>query len=204
MLIKKVGLVTGLFFHKNFYLTTMKEKGMVGRVARYQADRTKQKLYFTRVYCQLAEETEIGQLQDAHIESAVMHLYGGYLAFLQEIARYYNLSLKAPSLDSISEALEQKTQVSPEVLRLKNLYRNDFLGEIEQAWQQILYKPTPKVIEPDVTTTADDHDNGSMRLPIIDVMAKSTNQAVSSDMVRRWRSDLLAIIDSLREGMIEF
>lgn len=177
---------------------------MVGRVARYQADRTNQKLYFTRVYCQLAEEAEIGQLQDAHIESAVMHLYGGYLAFLQEIARYYNLSLKAPSLDSISEALEQKTQVSPEVLRLKNLHRNDFLGEIEQAWQQILYKPTPKVLESEVITTVNDNGNSSIRLPIVDIMAKSSNQAVSSDMVRRWRSDLLAIIDSLREGMIEF
>ena len=56
---------------------------MAGRVARYQADRTNQKMYFCRIYCQQAEQTQKGQLQEAHIESALMHLYGGYLAFLQ-------------------------------------------------------------------------------------------------------------------------
>ena len=66
---------------------------MAGRVARYQADRTNQKMYFCRIYCQQAEQTPKGQLQEAHIESALMHLYGGYLAFLQEVARNYNLTM---------------------------------------------------------------------------------------------------------------
>lgn len=57
---------------------------MAGRVARYQADRTNQKMYFCRIYCQQAEQTQKGQLQEAHIESALMHLYGGYLAFFKK------------------------------------------------------------------------------------------------------------------------
>ncbi len=172
---------------------------MASRVARYHADRTNQKLYFSRIYCQLAEETPVGQLQDGHIESAVTHLYGGYLAFLQELARYYNLNLSAPTLSGIAQALETKTQVSPEVLRLEKLLKHDFLGEVEQAWQQILYKPAPaEVVDSDAA------EPDSQRLPIIDVMASPANHAISVDMVRQWRSELLDLIDTLREGMIEF
>ena len=119
---------------------------MVNRVARYQADRTNQKFYFCRIYCQLAEKTPIGQLQDAHIESAMMHLY--------------------------------------------------FLADIETAWQQILYKPVPQAIE--------NSTNHHQKLPIIDIMAAPQGLGVSVDMIRQWRLDLVEIIDSLREGMIEF
>ena len=169
---------------------------MANRVARYQADRTNQKLYFCRIYAQLAEQTDKGQLQDAHIESALMHLYGGYLAFLQEVARYYNLKTPYPSLQSISEALDTKTQVSPEVMRLSQLMRNDFLGDIEKAWQQTLYKPIPQNL--------DDTGEQNNKLPVLDVMASPSNASISVDMIRQWRSELVDIIDSLREGMIEF
>ncbi len=184
--------MTDLFFIKN------KESTMKTRVARYQADRTNQKLYFSRIYCQLAEQAPKGQLQDAHIESALMHLYGGYLAFLQEIARYYHLTLTHPTLHDIESQLAQRTQVSPEVLRLQNLLAHDFLAEIEQAWQQIMYKPVPK----DTLALADIHADN--RLPIIDVMANSAQPSVSVDMVRQWRLALLETIDKLREGMVEF
>ena len=184
--------MTDLFFIKN------KESTMKTRVARYQADRTNQKLYFSRIYCQLAEQTPQGQIQDAHIESALLHLYGGYLAFLQEIARYYHLTLTHPTLDSIQSQLEQRTQVSPEVLRLQNLLEHDFLADIEQAWQHTLYKPVPKDISVLDDMPADN------RLPIIDVMANSARPSVSVDMVRQWRLALLETIDKLREGMVEF
>lgn len=169
---------------------------MASRVARYQADRTNQKMYFCRIYCQLAEQTEKGQIQDAHIESAIMHLYGGYLAFLQEVARYYNLTMPNPNLQSIRDALETKTQVSPEVMRLSQLLRNDFLGDIETAWQQTLYKPIPQNL--------DNISDDSHKLPVIDIMASPSNTSISVDMIRQWRSELVELIDSLREGMIEF
>ncbi|MFW2177595.1 MULTISPECIES: DUF6586 family protein [unclassified Moraxella] len=177
---------------------------MANRVARYHADRTNQKLYFVRVYCQLAEQTQDPQLVQAHIESAVMHLHGGYLALLQEIARYYQLNQTQPSLDSIAHALEARTQISPEVLRLTKLLQTDFLGEIERAWQQVLYKPTPK---DDVLT---DSTADSLRLPVVDVMAtgvmptSSHGSTISTDLLRQWRQDLLAVIEALRAGMVEF
>lgn len=169
---------------------------MANRVARYQADRTNQKMYFCRIYCQLAEQADKGQVRDAHIESAIMHLYGGYLAFLQEVARYYNLTMPNPSLQSIGDALQTKTQVSPEVMRLAQLQQNDFLGDIEKAWQQTLYKPIPQHLDNDT----DNHH----KLPVIDIMASPSNTSISVDMVRQWRSELVDTIDSLREGMVEF
>lgn len=176
---------------------------MKTRVARYHADRTNQKLYFARLYCQLAEQSENYQLKEAHIESALLHLYGGYLAFLQEIARYYHLSLVAPTLNDIEQILAKKTQVSPEVLRLKKLLAHDFLGEIEQAWQQVLYKPAP--LTPNTTDTTDTPATTKQgQLVVIDVMSSPLNHTISVDMIRQWRSNLLAIIDTLREGMIEF
>lgn len=178
---------------------------MATRVARYHADRTNQKLYFVRLCCQQAEQTADEQIKICHIESAILHLYGGYLAFLQEVARYYNLNQAEPTLATINQALEQKTQISPEMMRLQRLISNDFLGEIITAWQQIQYKPTPIFEEKPAQSDNDWVGNGK-RLPIVDVMAMSPliKSSVSVDMIRQWREQLLELIDSLREGMIEF
>ena len=56
---------------------------MMSRVARYHADRTNQKLYFARLACQQAEQTEHLQLVQAYRETAAFHLHGALLAFLQ-------------------------------------------------------------------------------------------------------------------------
>lgn len=177
---------------------------MVTRVARYHADRTNQKLYFVRLCCQQAEHADNEQIKICHIESTILHLYGGYLAFLQEIARYYNLNQPEPSLESIAQALAHKTQVSPEVLRLQGLMNNEFLGEIVTAWRKIQYKPLPKF--EDTSLQAEAFATSLNRLPMIDVMANSplAKSPISTDMVRQWREQLLEVIDSLREGMVEF
>lgn len=171
---------------------------MKGRVVRHQADRTNQKLYFTRVYCQLAEQTHDNQLKQAHTESAITHLYGSYLAFLQELSSFYGLKLLEPTLESIRLALETRTQVSPEIQRLTQAFDTDFLGEIYNAWQQVLYKPVTNAPAP----TSDAAVN---KLPIVDVMASQVvNGQVSTEMVRQWREDLLMLIESLRAGMLEY
>ena len=48
----------------------------MSRVARYHADRTNQKLYFARLACQQAEQTEHIQQAQAYREAAVFHLHG--------------------------------------------------------------------------------------------------------------------------------
>lgn len=174
---------------------------MANRVARYQADRTNQKFYFSRIYCQLAEETPQAQLQTAHVESAILHLYGGYLAFLQEISHYYHVNLAEPSLTNIEKALAERTQISPEIVRLKKLLQVDFLADIEQAVKQVNFKPVPKE-----KTENNEKVVLNGKLPVVDVMAKATTDGlvISVDMVRQWRGQLLEVVESLREGMVEF
>lgn len=75
------------------------------------------------------------------------------------------------------------------------MVEHDFSDEIEQAWQQILYKPAPK------ETLSTDLSN---HLPIVDVMASAGHSVISVDMVKQWRAELLDIIDTLRESMVEF
>lgn len=53
----------------------------MSRVAHFHADRTNQKLYFARLSCQQAEQTEHIQQAQAHREAAVFHLHGAVLAF---------------------------------------------------------------------------------------------------------------------------
>ncbi|ELA09437.1 hypothetical protein MOMA_03505 [Moraxella macacae 0408225] len=177
---------------------------MANRVARYQADRTNQKLYFCRIYCQLAQEAEQKQLADAHLESAILHLYGAYLAFLQEIACYYQLNLVIPTLTTIADKLAQKTQISPEIEYLTQLSEIDFLAEIEQAWQQVNFKPIPKQID------LPEKEADSKRLLLVNIMPdqsavnpKLLNAIISVDMVRQWRVHLLGVIEALRAGMVE-
>ena len=55
----------------------------MSRVARYHADRTNQKLYFARLACLQAEQTDHVQQIQAYREAAVFHLHGASLAFLQ-------------------------------------------------------------------------------------------------------------------------
>ena len=48
------------------------------RVAKYQADRTKQKLYFCRLACQAAGDSVDKQLYQAHCETAIF-IYTGLI-----------------------------------------------------------------------------------------------------------------------------
>ena len=84
------------------------ESLVMSRVARYHADRTNQKLYFARLACQQAEQTDHVQQVQAYREAAVFHLHGAMLAFLQELVRYYRLNDLQPTLKSIEEHIGGK------------------------------------------------------------------------------------------------
>ena len=97
------------------------------RVAKYQADRTNQKLYFFRLSCQAAGNTNDKQLYQAHCETAIFHLYGAFLAFIQELSHFYSLNMAMPTLVDLEKELAKRTQVSPEIQRLHQLRQQGFL-----------------------------------------------------------------------------
>ena len=170
------------------------------RVAKYQADRTNQKLYFCRLACQAAASTNDKQLYQAHCETAIFHLYGTFLAFLQELGYFYNITLAAPTITDIEAALSERTQVSPEVQRLQQLQQQGFLADIEHAYQRCLYA---MVSEPTLNNAI---ANDKTELPdlIVNIVTLSNQWLPDDETIREWRQQFLALIEQLRAGMVEF
>ncbi|AMN50497.1 MULTISPECIES: DUF6586 family protein [unclassified Psychrobacter] len=169
-----------------------------GRVAKYQADRTNQKLYFCRLACQAAGSSSDKQLYQAHCETAIFHLYGTFLAFMQELAQFYSLDMKAPTLESIEQALSERTQVSPEIQRLQQLQQQGFLANIERAYQRCLY-----AVPPDTIVDQTPSDAASPDL-IVNVVTLSNQWLPDEATIREWRQQFLELIEQLRAGMVEF
>lgn len=169
-----------------------------GRVAKYQADRTNQKLYFCRLACQAAGSSSDKQLYQAHCETAIFHLYGTFLAFMQELAQFYSLDMKAPTLESIEKALSERTQVSPEIQRLQQLQQQGFLANIERAYQRCLY-----AVPPDTIVDQTPSDAASPDL-IVNVVTLSNQWLPDEATIREWRQQFLELIEQLRAGMVEF
>lgn len=167
----------------------------MSRVARFHADRTNQKLYFARLSCQQAEQTEHIQQAQAHREAAVFHLHGAVLAFLQELVRYYRLNELQPTLKSIEEAMAAKGQVSPEVVILHKLAKEGFIAELKRAYRLCQYTPEPSAPEPEDETSSN-----------LIIKVTQTPQAWLPDtkILREWHRELMQLIDGFRNEMVEF
>ena len=167
----------------------------MSRVARFHADRTNQKLYFARLSCQQAEQTEHVQQAQAHREAAVFHLNGAVLAFLQELVRYYRLNDSNPTLKSIEELMAAKGQISPEVAILEQLSKSGFIAELKRAYRLCQYTPEPSAPEPEQETSSN---------LIIKVTQSPQAWLPDTKILREWHRNLTQLIDGFRNEMVEF
>ena len=167
----------------------------MSRVARYHADRTNQKLYFARLACQQAEQTEHGQQVQAYREAAVFHLHGAILAFLQELVRYYRLNELQPTFKSVEDAMAEKGQVSPEVAVLQQLAKDGFIAELKRAYRMCQYASEPSAPEPENETSSN---------LIIKVTQSPQAWLPDVKILREWHRDLTQLIDGFRNEMVEF
>ncbi len=87
--------------------------------------RTNQKLYFARLQQDLLQQALAEGRFDAEAralacrEASIYHLHGAYVAFLQELCRFYKLPLHIDSSEALRLAMAAKGQVSPEVTQLQ-------------------------------------------------------------------------------------
>lgn len=167
----------------------------MSRVARYHADRTNQKLYFARLACQQAEQIEHVQQIQGFRESAVFHLHGAVLAFLQELVRYYRLIELRPTIANVEQHMADRGQVSPEIQVLKKLSQDGFLAELNRAYRACQYAPEPTSPEPE--------DETSSQL-IIKVTQSPQAWLPDTQILREWHSALVNLIDGFRNEMVEF
>lgn len=165
------------------------------RVARYHADRTNQKLYFARLACQQASQLEHVQQVQALRESAVFHLQGAVLAFLQELVRYYKLSEMRPSLQNVEQHMADRGQISPEIQVLKQLSQDGFLAELNHAYRACQYAPEPSAPEPESETSSN---------LIIKVTQSPQAWLPDVQILREWHAALVELIDGFRNEMVEF
>lgn len=166
------------------------------RVAQYQADRTNQKLYFCRLACKAASEASNQQLYQGECETAIFHLQGALLAFLQELSHYYGLNLAHPTIEDIKATLASRTQVSPEILRLEQLLNNGFLADVMRAYNRCQYAPKP---EPQL------QGSGTASSDLIVNVVTLSNQWLPDDStIREWRQQFAELIEQLRGGMAEY
>lgn len=176
-------------------LNELKKGFIMSRVARYHADRTNQKLYFARLACQQAEQTEHIQQAQAYREAAVFHLHGAILAFLQELVRYYRLNDLQPTFKSIEEQMAVKGQVSPEVAVLQQLAKDGFIAELKRAYRMCQYAPEPTAPEPENETSSN---------LIIKVTQSPQAWLPDAKILREWHRELSHLIDGFRNEMVEF
>ena len=169
------------------------------RVAQYQADRTNQKLYFCRLACQTAAAADNKQRYQGQCETAIFHLQGALLAFLQELNHYYGLAIAQPTLEGIKAALAQSTQVSPEIQRLEQLLTNGFLAEVMRAYNRCQYAPKPD--SPEVGLA---EPGVGERDLIVNVVTLSNQWLPDDATIREWRQQFLTLIEQLRAGMAEY
>lgn len=167
----------------------------MSRVHHYQADRTNQKLYFARLACQQAEQIqhEHKQYYQAHCEAAVFHLYGAITAFLQELTRYYRLSMIQPSIEAIEYTLAEKGQISPELNQLKSYQQQGFLNALTHTYHHCLYTPETQRSQSETDPAL-----------IIKVVQQEQYWLPDVDVLKTWYQDTLKLIETLRENMVEF
>ncbi|WP_227431330.1 DUF6586 family protein [Psychrobacter sp. I-STPA6b] len=165
------------------------------RVARYQADRTNQKFYFCRLACKQAVQAVDKQIYQASCETAIFHLQGAYFAFLQELAQFYRIEVTAPSIEYLEEKLAEKTFVSPELERLKQVKQVGVLANILNAYQRCQFAPKPELPLTEVASGGD---------LIVNVVTLSNQWLPDEQTIRGWRQEFMDLIDALRAGMQEY
>ena len=167
----------------------------MSRVARYHADRTNQKLYFTRLAYQQAEKSESMQHAQGAREAAVFHLQGALLAFLQELARYYKLEDIKPTLSSIEEKMALRGQVSPEIMMLQQHAQNGFLASLNRVFLACQYAPEPPAAVAEEEASS---------LLILKVTQGAQSWLPDVVLLKEWHRELTQLIEGFRNEMVEF
>ncbi len=166
------------------------------RVARLNASRTNQKLYFAKMAMQQVDSATEDAVKQANYEAAVFHLHGAYLAFLQELCRFYKLSPQLASAEAVRLALEVKGQISPEVAQIQGLEQvGQWLQRLQQAFHDCQLVPEPAEPQPEV------------ELPeslIMRVASPVSEQPSDLICVQQWYKQLHALINEFRREMAEW
>ncbi|HEX4869113.1 MAG TPA: DUF6586 family protein [Moraxellaceae bacterium] len=169
--------------------------------------RTNQKLYFARLQLDrlqalLAAKAAFSWEAEALScrEAAILHLHGAYLAFLQELVRFYKLQGPLMTSEAVRAAMAAKGQVSPEIAVLQRLEQEhgSWLAQLLRAHQDCLIAPDQAPV------AVEEEDTASRAISVVVVAADNPLSAGDTANLQRWLQELTTIIRDFRREMQEW
>ena len=171
--------------------------------------RTNQKLYFAKLQMDRMNQLlvdrsafawEAGALSCR--EAAILHLHGAYVAFLQELVRFYKLSGPLVTTEALRQAMAAKGQVSPEITVLQQLEQqpSSWLAALLRAHHDCLIAPDA----PQADAPADDEAVPGRAIGVVAVVADAPLSAADADSLQCWHRELTGLIREFRSEMAEW
>jgi hypothetical protein len=173
--------------------------------------RTNQKLYFAKLQLErmqqlLAERSAFAWEAEALScrEAFILHLQGAYLAFLQELVRFYKLQGPLFTSAALREAMTAKGQVSPEIAVLQRLEQdhNSWLAQLQRAHAACLIAPDAEA--PALVETDADAETAVRSISLVSVAADAPLSAGDVQALQAWHAELTGSIREFRREMAEW
>lgn len=171
--------------------------------------RTNQKLFFAKL--QLERITQLLAGKDTFSweaealscrEAAILHLHGAYVAFLQELVRFYKLNGELLSSEDVRAAMAARGQVAPEITVLQQLEQQpaSWLAALLRAHALCLIAPDPKPAD----APEDEPEGLGRAISLVSVAGDAPLSAGDLAAIADWQRELVAIIREFRSERVEF
>lgn len=173
--------------------------------------RTNQKLYFARLQLDrlnqvLADRSAFAWEAEALScrEAAILHLHGAYVAFLQELVRFYKLSGPLLTSEALRQAMQAKGQVSPEITVLQGLEQaaGSWLAALLRAQRDCLVAPDP--VAPTLPEDEDEEEGPGKAIGLVALAGDEPLSLPDVERLQYWQRELTAIIRDFRREMAEW
>lgn len=178
--------------------------------------RTNQKLYFAKLQLDriaqlLKEKTAFSWEAEALScrEAAILHLHGAYVAFLQELVRFYKLNGVLLSSEDVRLAMAARGQVAPEIAIFQQLEQraDSWLAALLQAHHLCLIAPDP-VARSEQTSEAEEESEAAKPLALgINLVTVAQDEPLSApdlQSIAAWHRELTALIREFRSERVEY
>lgn len=171
--------------------------------------RTNQKLFFAKLQLErlqqvLADKSAFSWEAEALScrEAAILHLHGAYVAFLQELVRFYKLNGVLLSSEDVRAAMAARGQVAPEITIFQQLEQQpaSWLAALLQAHQQCLIAPDPKPAEAE----EDEAESLGRAISLVSVQSDAPLSDADLAAIAGWQRELTTLIREFRAERVEF
>lgn len=171
--------------------------------------RTNQKLFFAKLQLEriqqlLADKSAFSWEAEALScrEAAILHLHGAYVAFLQELVRFYKLNGELLSSEDVRVAMAARGQVAPEIAIFQQLEQqsSSWLAALLRAHHLCLIAPDSRPAEAE----EDAPESLGRAIGLVSVQDDAPLSAADLSAIALWQRELTALVREFRSERVEF